>query len=215
MSCFEQLVLAVDLATALFTAIAAYATWHAAKAAANSASYSKDNINELKMHREIEMRPIFAVSSWDAKMRNDQDVRDIENGLYPAYLFFSNLGRSYAQVLAVELNNINIAANIGLPLNVGSGSQTHIKIWLPSKNKKIPLKLSLYYWDMEKNCFRTELFVYLTWISSSQGNILSAEVEKENITSIGKIEKPKKVRQWPQNSYLSRPWWDEEDSQGC
>lgn len=203
----------VGLITAIFTAITALGTLCAAIAAARSASLSKKNIEELKMHREIEMRPVLGISSWDAKVRIDQDEHSIKNGLYPAYLFFSNLGRSYAQVLAVELHNKNITAHIGLPLNIGSGEKTHVKIWLPCKDKEVPIKLSLYYWDIENRCFRTELFVYLTWtVDSKTGKyILYARVDRENVVFIDDIEKPKKVRQWPKCSYLYPPWWDEED----
>ena len=131
-----------------------------------------------------------------------------ENDKYPVYVYLSNIGKGVARVLVVDLNSSDIRVDIGTPISVGPSGTTHIKIWLPKKDEPKKLLFSVYFWDIDKMCYRTEFNIVLKVTDIPTGGyIASYGSEKEYLTPIGKKEPPEKVLHWPRDSYFEKPWW--------
>lgn len=180
----------LDLITSIATAIAAIA-------AAQAAKYSKNAVIEQKK----ESLPFLVIDHVEASLLK-------EYAGYPVYIYLTNIGKGVARVLAVDLFTKEIRADIGTPISVALSGITHVKIWLREKEVTERICFSMYYWDIDMLCYRTEFDINLrVTLMDTGGFYASYGQNKEQMLAIGKKDFPDNVLHWPRDSYFEEPWW--------
>jgi hypothetical protein len=173
------MVMGVDLVAAGATALAAIA-------AAYSALQSKRAV-------ELQSRPMLALDG--VEFGTDED------GEHQFYLWLANLGPGPAQIQVVDLDK-RVDARLGVPLNIGSGGRSYVRVHCPDPHKRFEVRLSVYYWDVCGVCYRSELWCELfyfekVWFQRS-----------DRSTCLGRRRRPPEALHWPRKDYFCRPWWE-------
>lgn len=109
---------------------------------------------EMDKTRLREIRPVMSLKFGLA-------VPEKEEYGYPIHLYFENTGKGTAYISAIDANRKDVNIDLGVPTNVGPEKQTDIKIWLGETDKSEEIKTAYYYYDIDENCYRTELHVIL------------------------------------------------------
>jgi hypothetical protein len=182
----------------VLTAVTAVAALVAAIAAGYAAYMAKKQV-------DAGMKPVLALSGGEASFM-------LEDGLYPIFLDFSNYGKGAANVLALDLDG-DIKAHISAPINIGSEGKAQIKIWLPTANEEYAVKLSVYYWDIQGFCYRTEIQTYLTVKTAVNGSAwLYWRIDRDRMKEIGKKPRPTSPLHWEpgvRTDLFCDPWWSD------
>jgi hypothetical protein len=206
--------------TYLLNLLTAIATIVAAGGAAVSAFFSKKAADFSKLaiaEQKKESRPFMVIDHVEADHMKD-------GNLYPVNIYLTNIGKGAARVLVVDLNDDTIRAGIEPPISVGPTGVTHVQILLPEKDVLKILALSVYYWDIDNCCYRTELSIAVKVFFWQTGSLFASYgCFKENQSIIEDKTPPKMVLGWPRTErdyfgycpgYFHEPWWNnKEDSQ--
>jgi len=171
--------------------------------------------------RKIDIMPFLALSRGKGIRKSCSCLLDPERPVpesrrldferYPAYLYFTNLGKGPARLLVVDLDTKDIVCHIGTPLSIGPGSTACLKVWLPEHEVNYSVKLALYYWSIESHCFSTQVRVSLLHqptfdeVSGQEvGARLEWRVDSEKTVAIEGLKEPSGVVQWPRGSLFYR-----------
>lgn len=180
----------------IWTFFSATATAFAAIAAGYAAYMSKKQVDAAH-------KPVLALTKVQA-------FPIPENETHPINLVLSNYGNGVANVLAVDLDK-NIKTHIGAPINIGSQGEVTIKMWLPLTNMEYKIRLSVYYWDIQKLCYRTEIQINIKLELMDRGVLIpNWTIERDRVEELGKEEVPKTPQMWEpgkRTEPLFEPWW--------
>jgi hypothetical protein len=162
--------------------------------------------NEMKKSRFREIRPVMSLVKGG--------VGSKENFGFPIYLFFKNIGRGIAYVSVIDLNKKNVKIDIGVPTNVGPNEETNIKIWVKESNKSEDIKLSYYYWDIDENCYRTELHLEIKYFNpenNPNGSLELYFVMYQMVKRVKSKDKkmPTEIYHWTEGNreLFEKSWW--------
>jgi hypothetical protein len=92
-------------------------------------------------------------------LSNAVAIPDMEAEGYPINFIFENTGYGTAYISVIDADRNDIRIDLGVPTNVGLGKSTNIKVWLRDTGRPTVLKMAYYYWDIDENCYRTELHI--------------------------------------------------------
>jgi hypothetical protein len=185
-----------DLAN-LIPSIAALA---AALAAMYAAYQSKRSVQEQAALRRAELQPVLGVTDVEPTINFVVGHR-----YYPALVHFTNLGKGSARVLVVESNRRDIEVEIGSPISVGSNSSTAITLLLNTQNES--MSMSLYYWDIEDHCYRTEVTLHLKLFFDDEEPIARWRADVDRTVTVKNKKPPPKVLNWPREEFFGDDWW--------
>ncbi|MDK2855333.1 MAG: hypothetical protein PWQ41_1734 [Bacillota bacterium] len=134
-----------------------------AMAAAGAFVTARVTYVQADRQRKVDIMPLLVLSCGKGIQKSRYCLLDPEAPLsesrrldferYPAYLYFTNLGKGLARLLVVDLDTKDIVCTIGTPVSIGPGRMAHVKLWLPQHNVNYSVKLALYYWSIEGQCF--------------------------------------------------------------
>jgi hypothetical protein len=158
-----------------------------------------------KKQIDQELKPVLALSGAEASLCT-------EDGLYPIFLIFSNYGKGAANILALVLDNDDVKAHISTPINIGSEGEARIKIWLPTALEEYAIRLSVYYWDIQGLCYRTEIQTDLILKISDRGlPMLNWRIDRDRMKEMGKRRRPNTPLHWDgikaDPLYAYDLWW--------
>lgn len=161
--------------------------------------------DEMKKSRLREIRPVMSLVNGGVGPKEDFG--------FPIYLFFENTGNGTAYISVIDSNKKNIKIDIGVPTNVGPGGKTDIKVWVKESNKSEDIKLSYYYWDIDENCYRTELHLEIKHFNpnnpsgSSELYFVIYQMVKRVNSKDRKM--PKEIYHWTERTreLFEKSWW--------
>jgi hypothetical protein len=194
------------------TIITALGTLLTVVTAAIAALLSWRSVKEQASLRRAEMQPVMGIT--DITPSIDPRLGRVHKN-YPVSVHFTNLGKGPARVLVIETNRPDLEAKIGQPISVGSDSSTTITLYFGTDDESV--LLSLYYWDVDNVCYRTEASLRVRSFSdietSPEGEVLSEEpfvnyrLDADRSVIIRGKNPPLKVLNWPRESTFHTPWW--------
>ncbi|HHW02048.1 MAG TPA: hypothetical protein GXX35_04440 [Thermoanaerobacterales bacterium] len=86
----------------------------AAVSSAIAAIYAAKGVNEQKKMRILESCPFLIISKIEAFQLCEEDG-------FPIGIYFINVGKGFAQIRVIDLNDSKIKANIGTPISIPPG----------------------------------------------------------------------------------------------
>ncbi len=168
--------------------------------------YTKRKREKLQKRKiESDIRPIM--SFLHCKVWKE------ENGTYPIYIYFKNTGKGIARIYVIDTDT-GLQTHIGEHITVGVNDQAYVKVWLHETEKQEEFRFSLYYWDIEEHCYRTEGHLQLKHYDAKLNPHGQNNLYFVKCINFSRIEKkdnclPKEVIQWPKGgrSLYYYKWW--------